>query len=86
MNHSSDKKLRRRLTVAETVAMLGFLLTLTELSGGPWAGTYAGAATLVLSFLCAVRTRYQIQIEGRKTKHEIHLRVYRRPAGRDDAA
>ena len=72
--------------LAAGIAFLGFLLTLTEIHGGPWAGTYAGAATLVLGFLCAVRTRYQIQIEGRKTKHEIHLRVYRRPAGRDDAA
>lgn len=72
--------------LAAGIAFLGFLLTLTERGGLPWAGTYIGAATLVLGFLYAVRARYQIQIEGRKTKHEIHLRVYRRPAGRDDAA
>ena len=86
MKQSKSKNLKRRFHLACGIAFLGFLLTLTEYHGGPWAGTYAGAAALVLSFLYAVRTRYQIQIEGRKTDHEIHLRVYRRSAGRDDAA
>ncbi len=72
MKPSKIKKLCRRFNLACGIAFLGFLLMLTECDG-PWAGTYVGFAVLTVGFLFAVRTRYKIHIEGRKTKHEIHL-------------
>lgn len=41
--------------LAAAVAALGFLLLLTELDGGPWAGTYFGAALLILGAVGALR-------------------------------
>ena len=73
--------------LAAGIAFLGFLLTLTECNGGPWAGTFIGAALFMLGALAALRINNK---EGRTAKNgkqdQIHLRVYRRPAGRDDAA
>ena len=73
--------------LAAGISFLGFMLTLTELHGGPWAGTYLGAALFILGALAALRINNK---EGRTAKNgkqgQIHLRVYRRPAGRDDAA
>ena len=72
--------------LAAAVAALGFLLLLTERGGLPWAGNYIGAALLILGTLAALRTQNKRNMEGRKAKNEIHLRIHRRPAGRDDAA
>ena len=41
--------------ISAAVAALGFLLLLTELDGGPWAGTYFGAALLILGAVGALR-------------------------------
>jgi len=41
--------------LAAGIAFLGFLLLLTELDGGPWAGTYFGAALLILGAVGALR-------------------------------
>lgn len=41
--------------LSAAVAALGFLLLLTELDGGPWAGTYVGAALLILGAVGALR-------------------------------
>ena len=71
--------------LAAAVAALGFLLLLTERGGLPWAGTYIGAALLILGALAALNIHKINHKEGR-TKNEIHLRIHRRPAGRDDAA
>ena len=76
----------KRKNLAAAVAVLGFLLMLTERGGMPWAGNYIGAALLILGTLAALRTQGKRNTEGRKAKNEIHLRVHRRPAGRDDAA
>lgn len=74
--------------LAAALAALGFLLTLTELHGGPWAGTYIGLAMLTLGALAALNIKNKT--EGRTTKNgkrdQVCLRVYRRPAGREDAA
>ena len=86
MKQSKSKNLKRRFHLACGIAFLGFLLMLTELHGGPWAGTYIGGAMLILGALATLRIKNEKHIEGRKTDHEIHLRVYRRSAGRDDAA
>lgn len=51
MNISKIKNL------AAVVAALGFLLLLTELDGGPWAGTFIGAALFMLGALAALRTQ-----------------------------
>lgn len=75
--------------ISSAVAALGFLLTLTELHGGPWAGTFIGASLLILGALATLNAKKITVIMPNKkggTKNEIHLRVYRRPAGRDDAA
>lgn len=73
--------------LAAGIAFLGFLLLLTERGGLPWAGTYIGAVLLILGALAALRINNK---EGRTAKNgkqdQIHLRVYRRPDGRDDAA
>lgn len=71
------------------IAILGFLLTLTELHGGPWAGTFIGAALFICGALVALNAKKITAIMPSKkggAKNEIHLRVHRRPAGRDDAA
>lgn len=75
--------------ISVAVAALGFLLTLTELRGGPWAGTFIGAALLILGALASLNAKKFTAIMPNKkggAKNEIHLRVHRRPAGRDDAA
>lgn len=41
--------------LAAGIAALGFLLMLTELNGGPWAGTFLGAALFILGALAALR-------------------------------
>lgn len=72
--------------LAAGIAFLGFLLTLTEYHGGPWAGTFLGAALFILGALAALRINNK---EGRAKngkQDQIHLRIHRRPAGRDDAA
>ena len=72
--------------LAAGIAFLGFLLTLTEYHGGPWAGTFLGAALFILGALAARRINNK---EGRAKngkQDQIHMRVYRRTAGRDDAA
>lgn len=76
----------KKISVA--VAALGFLLTLTELHGGPWAGTFIGAALLILGALASLNAKKITAMPNKKggAKNEIHLRVHRRPAGRDDAA
>lgn len=72
--------------ISAGISALGFLLMLTEENGGPWAGTYLGLALLILGALAA-RSIPKIHLKERsKAKNEIHLRVYRRPAGREDAA
>lgn len=50
--------------LAAGTAFLGFLLTLTELHGGPWAGTYIGAALLILGALAALNTRKILFLAG----------------------
>lgn len=80
---------RRFRKIFVVMAALGFLLLLTELDDGPWAGTYLGAALLILGALAALNAKKITAIMPNKkggTKNEIHLRVYRRPSGRDDAA
>lgn len=75
--------------ISAAVAALGFLLMLTELHGGPWAGTFIGAALLVCGALAALNAKKITAIMSNKkggAKNEIHLRVRRRPNGRDDAA
>ncbi|MBR2964397.1 MAG: hypothetical protein IKC53_09360 [Lentisphaeria bacterium] len=72
--------------LAAGIAFLGFLLTLTELHGGPWAGTYLGAALFILGALAALRINNKEGSAKNGKQDQIHLRVYRRPAGRDDAA
>lgn len=72
--------------LAAAVAVLGFLLLLTERGGLPWAGTYIGAVLLILGALAALNIHKINHKEGRTAKNEIHLRIHRRPAGRDDAA
>lgn len=75
------------------LAFLGFLLALTEQNGGPWAGTYVGAALLILGAAGALRTAYKINAgkksnhNGRsKTENEVHVSIRRRTSGRRDAA
>lgn len=41
--------------LAAGISFLGFLLMLTEYHGGPWAGTYFGAALLILGAVGALR-------------------------------
>ena len=72
--------------LAAGAAFLGFLLTLTERGGLPWAGTFLGAALFILGALAALNIHKINHKEGRTAKNEIHLRIHRRPAGRDDAA
>lgn len=76
------------------LAFLGFLLALTEQNGGPWAGTYAGAALLILGAAGALRTAYKINAGNKKSNHngrsrtenEVHVSIRRRTPGGRDAA
>lgn len=76
--------------LAAGISFLGFMLMLTERGGLPWAGTYIGLAMLILGALAALNIHKINHKEGRTAKNgkqdQIHLRVYRRPAGQDDAA
>lgn len=59
--------------LAAGTAFLGFLLTLTEFHGGPWAGTFLGAALFILGALAALRINNK---EGRAKngkQDQIHL-------------
>lgn len=72
--------------LAAGIAFLGFMLTLTERVGLPWVGTYIGAGILILGALAALRINNKEGSAKNGKQDQIHLRVYRRPAGRDDAA
>lgn len=72
--------------LAAGIAFLGFLLMLTELRGGPWAGTFIGAAMMILGALAALNIHKVKHMEGRKAKNEIHLSVCGRTHGRRNAA
>ena len=56
----------KKISVA--VAALGFMLTLTERGGGPWAGTFIGAALLILGALAALNAGKIFFIAGNKTR------------------
>ena len=60
--------------ISAAVASLGFLLTLTELHGGPWAGTYIGAALLILGALAALNAGKIFQNGGNKTKSSVSIK------------
>lgn len=44
---------------AATLAFVGFLLTLTEFHGGPWAGTFIGAAMMICGALAILKTKIE---------------------------
>lgn len=44
---------------AAALAFIGFLLTLTEFHGGPWAGTFIGCAMLLCGTLAILRTKIE---------------------------
>lgn len=44
---------------AAALAFVGFLLTLTEFHGGPWAGTFIGAAMMICGAMAILRTKIE---------------------------
>lgn len=54
---------RRGGNALAALAFMGFLLTLTEFDGGPWAGTFIGAAMLICGALALLRTKIERRSE-----------------------
>ena len=71
--------------ISAAVAALGFLLMLTELHGGPWAGTFIGAALLILGALAALNAEKIFQNGGNKTKSSVSIKRERKNGERKAA-
>ena len=54
---------RRGGNAFAALAFMGFLLTLTEFHGGPWAGSFIGAAMLICGALALLRTKIERRSE-----------------------